>query len=243
MNFFKKVVEILGRNFITKTILDSLKLPSAIILIIVNILPIIGILFLNWNSYDLLVIYWLENVVVGIYNVARMPFTKIGIQTISSGQTYTRSLGIFSKLFYTFFFIIHFSIFTGVHGIFIKMLAIPQSTFSGISGYQQAAIFFVVLMISHGYSYFANFWFKGEYKTRGIFQQMMSPYKRIVVLQITIIFGAFLSILFPGMIFSIVLVLVKILIDLYTHKKAHTTIIDMSTPDNNISHINYIAPN
>ncbi len=241
MNFFKKVVEILGRNYITRLLLHSLKLPSAVILIVVNIIPLIGVIFFQWNAYDLVVLYWLENVVVGIYNVARMPFTKTPGQMPNAYGIKQSSLfsGI-SKIFYTIFFIIHFSGFTFIHGVFIRGLAIPSSTLTGLQGYKQAGIFFAALMISHGYSYFANFILKKEYKDRTIMTQMMQPYKRIFVLQFTIIFGILLAAIIPQTGLAIVLVLVKIVIDLGSHFKAHNVQI-LDRPDPQVSKINFIA--
>lgn len=238
MNFFKKVIEILGRNYITRLILNSLKLPSAVLLIFVNLIPLFGVILLGWNAYDLVVIYWLENVVVGIYNVARMPFVK-GQWTSLKFKNFDTNILI--NIFMTFFFIIHYSGFTFGHAIFLKLIAIPNSTFTGEVGYQQAGIFFTALMISHGFSYFFNFWFRGEYKERNIFQQMMSPYQRIGVLQVTIIFGMFLSMFFPGPGLAIILVIAKIFLDLNAHTKAHSTIIEMKKTDPEISTINFIA--
>ena len=39
----------------------------------VNLVPLVGVLFLGWNVYTLLVLYWAENGIVGALNVAQDP--------------------------------------------------------------------------------------------------------------------------------------------------------------------------
>ncbi|NIA27398.1 MAG: hypothetical protein GWP02_05020 [Desulfobulbaceae bacterium] len=46
--------------------------PSAIILILANLVPLAGVLFLGWRVFDVIILYWAENVVIGVINVLRM---------------------------------------------------------------------------------------------------------------------------------------------------------------------------
>jgi hypothetical protein len=86
------------------------------------------------------------------------------------------------------------------------------------------AIVFVLacLFISHGLSYRLNYIGRGEYLRTTAAQQMFAPYGRLVVLHITIIFGAILI----GMTGApaaaiVVLVLLKIALDLGLHLAEH----------------------
>jgi hypothetical protein len=42
--------------------------PSAIVLVLVNLLPLGGVLALDWQVFDVLLLYWSENVVIGVVN-------------------------------------------------------------------------------------------------------------------------------------------------------------------------------
>src|SRR4029079_2006820 len=39
---------------------------------VANAIPLFGVLFLGWNVWTILTIYWLENGVVGVFNVLKM---------------------------------------------------------------------------------------------------------------------------------------------------------------------------
>ena len=45
---------------------------SIIALIVANSLPLAGVIWLDWAVFDVLILYWAENVVIGIINVMRM---------------------------------------------------------------------------------------------------------------------------------------------------------------------------
>src|SRR5256885_8077445 len=45
---------------------------SAVILILVNAAPLVGVLFFHWTVFAVVLLYWCENVVVGSFNVLRM---------------------------------------------------------------------------------------------------------------------------------------------------------------------------
>src|SRR3989442_6694392 len=45
---------------------------SLVALVVANALPLVGVLFLSWTVFPLVLLYWLENVVVGGFNVAKL---------------------------------------------------------------------------------------------------------------------------------------------------------------------------
>lgn len=45
---------------------------SAFALMLANAVPLIGVVALGWQVFPLVLLYWLENVVVGGFNVLRM---------------------------------------------------------------------------------------------------------------------------------------------------------------------------
>ena len=45
---------------------------AVVALVVANAIPLFGVLFLGWNVWTILTIYWLENGVVGVFNVLKM---------------------------------------------------------------------------------------------------------------------------------------------------------------------------
>jgi Family of unknown function (DUF6498) len=49
---------------------------SAIVLLIANAIPIVGVLFFGWSLITILVLYWLENGIVGFWNVPKIALAR-----------------------------------------------------------------------------------------------------------------------------------------------------------------------
>ncbi|MCZ6616582.1 MAG: DUF6498-containing protein, partial [Gammaproteobacteria bacterium] len=78
------------------------------------------------------------------------------------------------------------------------------------------------LAISHGWSFYRNFIGCREYIHKTLSQQMNEPYKRVVVMHLTIIFGGFVVMLLETPLPALVLLIVlKIYADARAHKRQH----------------------
>ena len=93
------------------------------------------------------------------------------------------------------FFILHYGIFWVVHGVFVLTLPLFAGVTTGgrhRTRTEPLAILFAVavLFISHAVSYRLNFIGSGEYRRVSPATQMFAPYGRLVILHVTIIFGA-----------------------------------------------------
>jgi len=187
-------------------------------LIIANFIPFFGVIFLGWNLFAVLFFYWSENIVIGFYNVLKMykvgKFYKAGVdKTQSSG-------GVLINLMagsYILFFIFHYGTFTLIHGIFIFAMFGPPdiSIFTIVVG-------IISLFISHGISYYENFINKEEYKKISPTYLFNQPYRRIIVMHMTIVLSGFAVIALKLPIISILLLIVlKTIIDLNSHKQEH----------------------
>jgi hypothetical protein len=188
--------------------------PSALVLVAANLVPLAGVLAFGWSVYPVLLVYWCENVAVGAFNVLRIAFAQ--------PQNLAANLG---KLFLIPFFIVHYGMFTMVHGIFVVALFGPKGAGApGPSGLglavRQAHIGWAVLAIalSHGYSFLHNYLFSGEYRQASPQLLMMQPYARVMVLHATILLGgfAFMALHAPAAAL-VVLVGLKTAIDLRSH--------------------------
>ncbi len=201
---------------------------SAYSLIIANIIPLLGVVLLNWSIFVLLFVYWLENVVIGIYNILKLLRCQVDWKKVDLKIT-PAFLGIarvLVKFFIILFFIFHFGVFTLVHGIFLFVLfSVPDLAHVGLVQdvfLNDAILMFIVLMISHGVSYYQNFLGKKEYKSLNIIEIYKAPYSRIFVMHFVILLGAFLSVLFgTPLLLLILLVILKTVVDLTGHLREH----------------------
>ena len=199
---------------------------AVVALVVANLIPLIGVLFFGWSVWNILVIYWLENGIVGLINVLKMSVATgdevtPGVTFMVNGRPATSA----TKMGLIPFFIVHYGIFWFVHGIFVLTLPAFFSLMSGdgMTLDLGPVVFAAVgLAISHGLSFWWDFLHGGEYQRTTAAALMFAPYKRLVALHITIIFGAF-AVMFTGAPAAAVAVLVaiKTAIDLGLHLAEH----------------------
>jgi hypothetical protein len=184
---------------------------SSLILIIANLIPLIGVVFLKWNPFLILIIYWAENVIVGVLNVLKMIISG----AIRPGGIFSFWRG-FGSLFPSAFFLVHYGGFMFGHGIFLflftfgffhpdgpqelgaafdRFFVVLEENLAGIQnpvGFLDSELFgLTVILLSHLYAFYAHFLKPGEYGEKGPMDYMPKPYSRVVIMQITIIAGAF----------------------------------------------------
>lgn len=187
--------------------------PSVIALLLANLVPVFGVLFFDWEVFPLLLLFWSENVIIGVFNVFKM--------LVAGPNTAL-------KFFLVPFFCVHYGMFTAVHGVFV--LALFGGKMRGAMGFPTPALFWesirenqlawavIGLAVSHGISFVTNFIQGGEYKRTNTPALMIQPYGRIFVLHLTIILGGGLMMLLRSpMAGLLLLVALKILLDLRAH--------------------------
>ena len=186
--------------------------PTAVALILANLVPVAGTIFLGWSLGDVMVLYWAESAVIGFFNLLKMLV-----------------IGRWMALFIGLFFVVHFGGFMVGHFVFLWSIFIQgfeQHSFEDTSEVVQHFIglwpALAALFISHGISFFTNFLGRKEYIGRTINEQMMQPYGRIVLMHLTIIFGGGLA-MFLGEPTPVLLLIIggKIVMDVRAHAKEH----------------------
>ena len=98
------------------------KPTSVIALIVVNLYPVLGVLFWGWEVFPIMVLFWSENVIIGFFNVLKM-------LTVQPEEKES----IFFKFFLIPFFILHYGGFTAGHGIFV-VVVFGQFVFENTAG-------------------------------------------------------------------------------------------------------------
>ncbi|HEV2749154.1 MAG TPA: DUF6498-containing protein [Gemmatimonadales bacterium] len=87
----------------------SLRLtPTAVVLVAANLVPLVGVLFFGWSVYATLLLFWVENVIVGVFNILRMV-----------AATPDNQLAWAAKVFMIPFFTFHYGMCVMVHGLFV----------------------------------------------------------------------------------------------------------------------------
>jgi hypothetical protein len=165
---------------------------AVIALLVANAIPLVGVLFFGWNVWTILIVYWLENGIVGVFNVLRMLKAEGPGDADTGRMTMNgRPIDAGAKASLIPFFVLHYGIFWTVHGIFVLILPVFGATAPDggpgadmTSGFDPATIALAViaLTISHGVSYYVNFLRGGEYRRVSAAGQMFAPYGRLVVL-------------------------------------------------------------
>ena len=204
-------------------------------LVAVNLIPLIGVFFFDWDVGPILLLYWSENLVVGGYNML-----KILVRPAEHPVVY---LG---RLFPIAFFCFHYGAFCGVHGFFLLTFLETDGVGEVLSGSDWP--FFLVfvqilvetiqtvwslhrelltwplvaLVLSHGVSFVQNFLGKREFEHVTTEQLMQQPYKRIVLLHLAIIAGGFGVIALGSPLPLLVLIVLgKIALDIHLHRREH----------------------
>ena len=208
---------------------DARPLISVAALVASNLLPIVGVLAWGWDVGSLVVLYWSENLIIGAYTLLKMLVASpVG--------------GLFSSAF----FLIHYGGFCAVHGIFVLSLAVGMDDLQILEDdpwplwlvfvqllvdvvRQTLAIAppewlfaFAALAVSHGISLVLNYFRGGEYREHSVRDLMTAPYKRIVVLHVAILGGAFgVAALGSPWPLLLLLVALKLGLDVWLHVREH----------------------
>lgn len=143
--------------------------------LLVNAIPLIGVIWLGWQVYEVLLLYWFENVAIGIAHAVRM-----GISTRTNAVKDGRST--------TTFFVLHYGIFTLVHGVLVFV-------FFGVFGegvlQSKGGLAWPILSI-FGWQIFylvVDNFRTGGFKGRSPNDMMFEPYPRVFALHLTVIAG------------------------------------------------------
>lgn len=196
---------------------------SSIALLLANSIPLFGVFILGWDVFAIILLYWLENVIVGVFNVLKMATNQAG-GLLANNMV---------KLFIIPFFCFHYGMFCFVHGMFVMFLfgdglghgGSPSDLFRTVDTVlttNRLSIAVLSIIISHAISFATNYIGKKEYKHIQLQQLMAAPYKRIALLHLVIIASGFLVMLLgQPKIIIVLFVLIKTVVDFASHNKEH----------------------
>lgn len=185
---------------------------SALALVAANLVPLLGVLFGGWRLDQVMVLFWAESAVVAFYTLGKMAVV---------GRWLAIPAGVF--------FLAHFGAFMAIHFLFLYEIFVRgigaagreppfQQALAGVFAPLWPAL--LALVLSHGVSFWLNFVGRGEHGGATLTGLMAAPYKRLVLMQFTLIFGGWIAMALhdPAPALA-VLVLLKIGTDLYAHRR------------------------
>lgn len=208
---------------------------SVIAMVLANMTPIIGILFLHWDTLVVISLYWSETLIVGFYAILKFVFAPA--QRVKFGKKLI-VIPLFSWFFgwfisgygiaIVFFFVIfpnlnkpesEWSVSMPEGDFFNALWPGPLALFQ--LGIEAARVLYYVvpigvgiplffLMMSHGVSFVNDYLVKGNRHHVNFGQLLGYPFARVFILHIALMVGGFLIFLFsPNMVIVICLVIVK----------------------------------
>jgi hypothetical protein len=187
--------------------------PGAVLaLVAANAVPLLGVLFGGWRLDQVMVLFWAESAVVAFYTLAKMAVV---------GRWLALPAGLF--------FLAHFGAFMAIHFLFIYDLFVRGTAAAGREPGAVEALTGVfaplwpallALFLSHGVSFALNFLGRAEHRGMKLAALMASPYKRVVLMQLTLIFGGWMALLLhdarPAL---ALLIALKIVADVHAHRR------------------------
>lgn len=191
------------------------RVPTVVSTFLSNLVPLLGVVALGWSLLEVMFLFWAESAVIGLFNIAKM--LRIDLK---KGAVLTP------------FFIFHFGFFMFVHAVFLIVLFAPKpatelfvtpSVAIAWAALEPALLGLAAVAVSEAVSFVVDFVRNREFERTTVDNQMAAPYKRIVVMQIAVIAGAwFINLLGQPIAALVILVTLKALIDLFAHVRAHT---------------------
>lgn len=230
---------------------------TGLALVFGNLLPLVGVMFFDWSVMEILWIYWAESAIIGVLNVASMILSATHDANGTFEPLGLMAAVPLSAFFCVHFggFMFGHAVFFGVLPEIAESSGLFQSDALSVNILEGPAALLTLfgcpldractaadvfaspvsggvaaLLMSHGVSFYVHFLRGREYYHSEMMQLFIAPYKRIIVMQITIILGAFalvaLATLFPDYAIQSlagIWVVIKIIVDLQAHWRAHRT--------------------
>ncbi|HBB38104.1 MAG: hypothetical protein UV82_C0002G0060 [Candidatus Magasanikbacteria bacterium GW2011_GWD2_43_18] len=205
---------------------------STYTLIGANAVPLLGVLFLSWSLTEVLLIFWAETAIVGFFTFWKVIYSKkvddqerktIEQLKESNPEKYNNvKPGNTTKIFLSFFFPLHFGGFMVGHAFFLVLLFGDVGT--PLSDIVLKGVLFslATLFVSHVFSFFTNYIGKKEYLLYSPQQLMVQPYKRVVIMHIAVLLGGIFAVALGTSIYALIILIIgKIVVDLFSHAQEH----------------------
>ena len=211
-------------------------------LVAANAMPLLGVLWWGWSTFDLLLLYWFETGVIGLFTLVQL------FRTEDSDPHRRRGLrGSLAKLYSVggvavFYGFLWWALGSSVVEVFgpggafgtapdALATALPSGPFAYFFGGEPSVdrllegglqLSALGLLVSHGLSFVGNAVLRGEDLRTAPSILVWRPYGRVVVLHVTLMFGAlFVTAIGEPLVGLASFVVLKTGVDLNAHLRAH----------------------
>jgi Family of unknown function (DUF6498) len=202
----------------------KLTLPDLMV-VIVNLIPLYGVWFQDWNASEIFLVYCLETVIIGIINVFKMACVTRFVRKKDVWNTQGGNITMKSGLFFIIFFIVHYGLFVFVQTqIFFSVsglipegnLVMDYTKIPELLGYHGKLLLFIFIAY-YTFTNLFDFFLSGKYKTVSTGRLMFEPYMRIFVQQVVVIIGSMFLQFGAGKIFILIFVVARIFFELFVN--------------------------
>jgi hypothetical protein len=174
---------------------DLIRNVPVISLISANLVTIVLAILGNWDPATVMFIYWAQSIIIGIFSVISI----LGADTESLRENFQKPAGErggpykvthrfvwFYKCLLAGFFTLHYGLFHwGYYSFIVESGLFGTVDFSDHTIWLSCALFFA----NHFYSHI-SYRHKGPKDYRYVNEQFFTPYRRIIPMHLTIIFGS-----------------------------------------------------
>jgi hypothetical protein len=215
--------------------------PSTLLLVASDLFPLAGIWFWHWDTFLLLMLYWMDTAIIAFWTIARIAATSrdgLNDLRITSGGKSINSPWAVSA-----FFVAHCGVFMAVHFLFLWVM-FSGAWARGIHGPADFVRQIIVesrlwlplagLMLSRAVSFlfhvvrpelferieralFPRHPVRIHVPAGSVGSEIAMLYVRVVIMQLAIIVGGFLAILLGSMAPFVILILLKTAVDAALH--------------------------
>lgn len=227
--------------------------PSILALLAANLVPVWGVLHWGWHILSVMLLFWLENVIVGLFNIGKILLAR----GESGGRGLPLPFSMVGNLFVAAFFTLHYGMFCAGHGLFLvtmfgrdepgigrgfDMPDLPQVVLDVVL--RHGLIWAVVALVaSHGLSFYLHYLKPRAYEDADAGKIMFEPYKRVVILHVVIILGGFFAMGDANSILPLLLLIaLKIAVDLGAHRREHAVPYEREMRDYMVEHGHRFVP-
>jgi Family of unknown function (DUF6498) len=217
--------------------------PTTLVLVVANLLPLAGVAFWQWDAFLLLMLYWMDTAIIAFWTMARIAVTPRerldDLRISSGGQSINSPWAIVA------FFVVHAGIFMAAHflflwvmfagawadrihgpGDFVRQIIVESRLWFPLAGLALSRgvsfLFHVVRpetlqRLEHALFPRRPVRVATRVQAGSLGGEIGALYARIVIMQLAVLFGGFLSILLGTMAPLVILILLKTAVDVAVH--------------------------
>ena len=171
---------------------QGLRDPLTLSGVAIDLLPVAAVMLWGWGSSQLVLLYWLENLVIGAFAVVRILLS--GLPLGMAGLLIGTGFGAF--------FLVHYFFFCAGHGTFlfvfmsfrdgmtdIPLMDLPAMARAALASGEGMALMVLLVALWHLAELFLRFIAGRGYERSNPLAEMVAPYSRIAVLHVALFAG------------------------------------------------------